>query len=90
VRRSNFIIIKNVVMWTVAIVALFIILPIQDMISPDEITARKFCAYGQVYVEFHSNSKTWGTTFLDNRGRPVSCDEEENNVKEQTTTRENI
>jgi len=38
------------------------------------IHTRRFCAYGELYVEFEHNNKVWGTTFLDSHGRPVSCD----------------
>ena len=39
-----------------------------------------FCAYGRTFIEFTENDKRWGTTLLDNNGRPVGCSEE--NIKE--------
>ena len=39
------------------------------------IHTRRFCAYGELYVEFEHDNKVWGTTFLDSHGRPVSCDD---------------
>ena len=66
---------KNTMLWVVALVALFIILPMQDFYrDPEDIHTRRFCAYGHVYVEFERAGKTWGTTFLDSKGRPTSCD----------------
>jgi hypothetical protein len=36
-----------------------------------------FCAYGRTFIEFTENGKSWGTTLLDNDGRPVRCTNEE-------------
>ena len=41
----------------------------------DSIHTRRFCAYGHIYVEFEHKDRTWGTTFLNSQGRPLSCDE---------------
>lgn len=41
--------------------------------TPPEATARIFCAYDKLFVEFEDHSKRWGTMFLDSDGRPVSC-----------------
>jgi len=50
------------------------------------ITAKRFCAYGELYVEFERQGKIWGTTFLDELGRPVPCNENLNvqAVEQQT------
>ena len=56
-----------------AIFVIFIIFPIEDTFDQDTHTER-FCAYGHVYVEFRKGSKIWGTTFLDEFGKPISCD----------------
>ena len=50
----------------------------------DSISTQRFCAYGQVYVEFNHLGKTWGTTFLDEHGRPVSCIDD-NTVEKHTS-----
>jgi hypothetical protein len=42
-----------------------------------EIHTRRFCAYGELYVEFEHDNKVWGTTFLDSHGHPVPCSENE-------------
>jgi hypothetical protein len=39
------------------------------------VRTRRFCAYGELYVEFEHHGKIWGTTFLDELGRPVPCNE---------------
>jgi len=39
------------------------------------IHTRRFCAYGEIYVEFEHNNKVWGTTFLDSHGQPIPCNE---------------
>lgn len=44
--------------------------------EPDTHT-RRFCAYGHVYVEFEQNGKIWGTTFLDEDGKPIGCREDD-------------
>lgn len=45
--------------------------------SDNDIHTRKFCAYGQEFVEFEHDGKVWGTTFLDRSGKPVGCEEED-------------
>jgi hypothetical protein len=59
-----------------ALLVVFVLWPLQDTLN-DDIHARRFCAYGQVYVEFQQGSKIWGTTFLDERGRTVSCTDDD-------------
>jgi hypothetical protein len=59
-----------------ALTVVFVIWPLQDTFN-DDIHTHRFCAYGQVYVEFEHNGKTWGTTFLDERGKPVSCTDDD-------------
>jgi len=49
----------------------------------DSISTQRFCAYGEVYVEFEHNGHVWGTTFLDEHGHPVSCSDD--NVLEKHT-----
>jgi hypothetical protein len=39
------------------------------------IHTRRFCAYGELYVEFEHDNKVWGTTFLDSHGQPIPCNE---------------
>ena len=43
--------------------------------SSSGIHTRRFCAYGEIYVEFERDSKIWGTTFLDSHGQPIPCNE---------------
>ena len=58
------------------LVIVYVIWPLQDIsMLNDDIHTRRFCAYGQVYVEFQQGNKIWGTTFLDERGKPVGCTE---------------
>jgi len=69
--------IKNVG-WALIVLFAFLLWLCQDPLSTsNNISTRRFCAYGQVYVEFESKSKIWGTTFLNDRGRPVSCTEDD-------------
>ena len=40
-----------------------------------ETHTRQFCAYGRIYVEFQQGNKIWGTTFVDEDGKPIKCTE---------------
>jgi hypothetical protein len=64
---------KNIILWVLAIFAIFILLPTEDIFDQN-IHTERFCAYGNVYVEFKKAGKVWGTTFLNEFGKPVSCD----------------
>lgn len=66
--------------WLLGIIGLLGLAFYQN-IADEDIHTQRFCAYGHVYVEFEHNGKTWGTTFLDSRGRPLRCDDDEN-IKE--------
>lgn len=35
--------------------------------------ARFFCAYGKVFIEFEEEGRVWGTMWIDEDGRPLSC-----------------
>jgi len=35
--------------------------------------ARFFCAYGKVFIEFEEDGKVWGTMWIDEDGRPLTC-----------------
>lgn len=75
-----------------ALVSLLVILVwlLQETLSTvDDIRTRRFCAYGQVYVEFEHAGKTWGTTFLGVSGKPVACDENDT-LSTPASNRENI
>jgi hypothetical protein len=79
------IMLKSTILWVLAVWAIFTLLPIQDMYRDlNAVSTRRFCAYGHVYVEFERAGKIWGTTFLDDRGKPVNCESEEA-VHEATT-----
>ncbi len=41
--------------------------------NPQESTVRVFCAYDKLFIEFEEKNSKWGTMFLDNEGRPMSC-----------------
>lgn len=41
--------------------------------APPDSTIRIFCAYDKLFIEFEENNSRWGTMFLDNSGRPMSC-----------------
>jgi hypothetical protein len=59
--------------WSVlAVLILLAYWPSQDSTS-DNVHTRRFCAYGELFIEFQQGTTVWGTTFLDERGRPVSC-----------------
>jgi hypothetical protein len=45
--------------------------------SEPKTSVTTFCAYGRTFIEFTENNKRWGTTLLDNDGRPVRCTNEE-------------
>jgi len=80
---------KKVFWFIAALVVVFVLWPFQDtFILDDNIHTRRFCAYGEAYVEFEHGSKVWGTTFLDDRGKPVKCDE--NDVQEQTSLHKEV
>jgi hypothetical protein len=50
----------------------------------DEPTKVKlFCSYGRVFIQFEEKYNTWGTMWLDNRGKPVPCDDEDGTVEER-------
>jgi hypothetical protein len=34
-----------------------------------------FCAYNRVFVEFEENGTKWGTIMLDYNGKPIPCNE---------------
>ena len=47
----------------------------------EEVHTSRFCAYGQLYVEFERNGKIWGTTYLDRNGKTIECDDGQNSFK---------
>ena len=69
---------RRFIIWTSIAVTLLWMWPNRSIISSDsDIHTHRFCAYGSIYVEFERDGKVWGTTYLDYKGRPVSCEEEE-------------
>jgi len=76
VKKFNWAKFRKVFWFLLAILVVLVIWPLQDSFN-DDIHTHRFCAYGQVYVEFEHNGHIWGTTFLDDRGKPVSCTEED-------------
>jgi hypothetical protein len=69
---------KNIVLFVTLSTVIIVLWPLRNLLSIEEdIHTRRFCAYGQVFVEFEHTGKTWGTTFLDERGKPVSCTDDD-------------
>ena len=89
VKKFNWARFRSLVWFMLAAVVVLVLWPAQSiLVLNDDIHARRFCAYGQVYVEFQQGDKVWGTTFLDDRGRTVGCTE--NDVNQTVTNREVI
>jgi len=89
VKKFNWEKFRKVFWFLATLVVVFVLWPFQDTFNVSgDVHTRRFCAYGQVYVEFEQGSKIWGTTFLDDHGRPVSCTddtvEEEHTVHKET------
>ena len=83
-KKFNWTKFRQVFWFLAALVVAFVLWPFQDTFTlGDDTHTRRFCAYGQVYVEFQQGNKIWGTTFLDDHGRPVSCTDDD--VIEKTT-----
>ena len=81
---------KTLIKWALVSLLVILLWPPRGLISTDEnIHTRRFCAYGQVYVEFEHAGKTWGTTFLGVSGNPVTCDENDT-VSTPASTSERI
>lgn len=67
---------KNTVLFVILTILIMALWPFRNLLSIEEdVHTRRFCAYGQVYVEFEHAGKTWGTTFLGVSGKPVACNE---------------
>jgi len=80
---------KMLALLVVCVIAM-LVWPIGDILSTnDDVHTRRFCAYGQVYVEFEHNGNVWGTTFLSKDGRLVPCDDDDT-LPEPTNNRVNI
>lgn len=62
--------------WALSIIAL-LALAFYHRNDDEDIHTRRFCAYGQVYVEFEHDNKIWGTTYLGVGGKPVACNNDE-------------
>ena len=39
---------------------------------------RMFCAYDRMFIEFDDGKSVWGTMWLDQDGRPVTCRNDKN------------
>ena len=68
-RPFNFIV---TIVWALSIIVLLGI-AIYHRSDDEDIHTRRFCAYGQVYVEFEHDNKIWGTTYLGVSGKPITC-----------------
>ena len=71
-KRFNIVAVSNIALWVFGGTAAVILYPIPT----DDIQTQRFCAYGEIYIVFHQGDRTWGTTFLNERGKPVSCTED--------------
>jgi len=90
VKKFNVNKIKKILVFVSVCVAITILWPFNSILSTsNDIQAHRFCAYGEVYVEFERNGSTWGTTFLGSNGKPVSCSDDDT-VPEQTVNKVNI
>ena len=77
-KKFNWLRFRSLFWFFATIVLVFVLWPFQDtFILNGDVNTRRFCAYGQIYVEFEQGSKIWGTTFLDERGKPVSCTDDD-------------
>jgi len=83
VKKFNWDKFKRVFWFLLAILVVLIVWPLQDSFN-DDIHTHRFCAYGKVYVEFEHNGHTWGTTYLDDNGKPVGCTDDD--VQERNTS----
>jgi len=74
VKKFNWTRFRSLFWFFATIVLVFVLWPFQDtVVQNGNVNTRRFCAYGEVYVEFEQGSKIWGTTFLDEYGKPVGC-----------------
>lgn len=88
-RKFNWQRFRSLVWFMLATLVVLVLWPMQSvLVLNDDIHTRRFCAYGQVYVEFQQGDKVWGTTFLDDRGRTVGC--AENDARQTITNKEVI
>jgi hypothetical protein len=58
------------------IVAIYTKIPSADV--------RFFCSHDKVFIEFEDNGKVWGTMWIDDDGKPQTC-----NSKQKVFTRSN-
>lgn len=72
VKRFNIVAVSNAMLWMLGGTAAIMLYPSQS----DDIQTQQFCAYGEVYIVFQRGNRTWGTTFLNERGKPVSCSDD--------------
>lgn len=70
---------KEIILITSAFVlSLWVSIPASE--KPTSV--RLFCANHRVFIEFEEKNNTWGTMWLDNDGRPIYC----NNDNEKINT----
>jgi len=77
VKKFNWARFRSLVWFMLAALVVIVVWPMQDIDISSDVHTRRFCAYGQVYVEFQQGNKIWGTTFLDDNGKPVRCSEDD-------------
>lgn len=51
---------------------------------PRETHVKTFCAYDRVFVEFTEGNSTWGTMMLDRNGKPISCNDDDEDIRSST------
>ena len=59
----------------ITLFALFLLALLVYKETSDQTTVRFFCVNGRVFIEFEERHNTWGTMWLDNRGKPMQCDD---------------
>jgi hypothetical protein len=72
-------VVKGMILGASAIWAVLMVYPANTFY--EDVHTSRFCAYGQIYVEFERNGKIWGTTYLDRNGKPIECDDGQNSFK---------
>jgi hypothetical protein len=58
-----------------------------EPIREDRTKIKLFCTNGRVFIEFEEKYNTWGTMWLDDDGKPVSCGDDGRFIEEKLSTR---
>ena len=71
----------------IVLLGIFIVVPVD---LKNQTNASMFCSYGRVFVQFEERHNIWGVMWLDENGKPVSCDNDGPITKSTEKTRETI